>query len=317
VDTAGKEAALYTFSDSVGWGLARDSAGNLYGTAGSSTTGLGVLFKLDSAGHYSVLYSFTGGEDGSGSNGVVLDTAGNLYGAADGGSANAGLVFKLDPAGDYAVLYSFTGGSDGSQPNYGLLLDSAGNIYGTTNEGGLGAGVIYRLDPSGQETVLYSFPGGADGANPKAGVIRDSAGNLYGTAVNFGQLSGGRQGDGVVFELDAAGNYAVLYTFAGGADGGSPFAGVVRDAAGNLYGTTYMGGSGCGVGCGVVYKVDTAGLETVLYSFTGGSDGAAPESGVILNPAGNLYGATPFGGKGAFVGMDSPGAGVIYKVTTQ
>jgi uncharacterized repeat protein (TIGR03803 family) len=299
VDAAGNETALYTFPDSVGWGLARDSAGNLYGTAGSSATGLGVVFELDSSGQYKVLYSFTGGADGSGSNGVILDTAGNLYGAADGGAANAGLVFKLDPAGDYTVLYSFTGGSDGSQPNYGLILDSEGNLYGTTNEGGLGAGVVYKLAQSGEETVLYSFPGGADGGTPLSGVVRDAAGNIFGTAAGYGELGGGRQGSGVVFELDAAGRYAVLYTFTGGADGGTPYAGVVHDAAGNLYGTTYLGGAGCGSGCGVVYKLDSAGQETVLYTFTGRADGANPEAGVIQDPVGNLYGTTPWGGKGA------------------
>src|SRR5581483_6151261 len=129
--------------------------------------------------------------------------------------------------------------------------------------------------------VLYSFRGGADGANPKAGVVGDSVGNLYGTT-----SSGGTAGSGVVYKLDATGHETVLYSFAGGTDGVNPNAGVIRDAAGNLYGTTFYGGTG---NVGIVYKLDTAGNETVLYSFTGGTDGAHPY-GLIRDAAGNLYG---------------------------
>src|ERR1700722_13401946 len=95
VDTAGKETALYNFTNGVGWGIARDSDDNLYGTTGNSATAFGGLFKLSATGEYSLLYSFAGGADGDGSDGVIVDRAGNLYGTADGGSSNAGLVFKL------------------------------------------------------------------------------------------------------------------------------------------------------------------------------------------------------------------------------
>ena len=115
-------------------------------------------------------------------------------------------------------------------------------------------------------------------------MIRDSAGNLYGTTE-----AGGTANAGVVFKVDTAGQETVLYSFTGGADGGSPYAGVIRDSAGNLYGTTWDGGT---ANAGVVYKVDTAGQETVLYSFTGGADGGSPFAGVIRDSAGNLYGTT-------------------------
>jgi uncharacterized repeat protein (TIGR03803 family) len=222
-------------------------------------------------------------------------------------------VFKLDSSGQYTVLYTFTGGADGSQPNGGLILDSAGNLYGTTREGGLGAGVVYKLDPSGQETVLYSFTGGADGGDPFAGVIPDAAGNLYGTTAGYGQLADGNQGSGVVFELDAAGDYTVLYTFTGGSDGGAPEGRLVRDQAGNLYGTTNSGGTpelqiGCSSGCGVVYELNPSGQETVLLSFNW-ADGASPEAGVIRDAAGNLYGTCLDGG--------TAGSGVLYKLKPQ
>jgi uncharacterized repeat protein (TIGR03803 family) len=139
------------------------------------------------------------------------------------------------------------------------------------------------LPAAAQETVLYGFLGGPDGSGPAAGVIFDSAGNLYGTT-----YGAGASGAGVVFKLDTTGHETVLYAFTGGADGGQPQAGVIFDSAGNLYGTTYGGGASR---AGVVFKLDTAGHETVLHSFTGGADGYGPLAGVILDSAGNLYGS--------------------------
>jgi uncharacterized repeat protein (TIGR03803 family) len=312
LDTAGQETVLYSFTGGADGstpqaGVIRDSAGNLYGTTfQGGARDLGLMYKVNAAGgQETVLYSFPGAPDGDNpQGGVILDSAGNLYGTTQqGGPANAGVVYKLGATGE-TVLYSFTGGADGSGPRGGVIRDSAGNLYGTAYAGGAsGLGVVFKVDTSGHETVLYSFTGGADGCLPQAGVIRDSAGNLYGTA------------SPVVYKLDTAGNYTVLYRFTGGADGANPNTGVIRDSAGNLYGTTYNGGTpGCndyGVGCGVVYKVDTAGHETVLYSFTGGADGANPNAGVIRDSAGNLYGTTYLGG---LTSCDVSGCGVVYKV---
>jgi uncharacterized repeat protein (TIGR03803 family) len=246
---------------------------------------------------------------------VVRDPAGNLFGTAYGGGAGAGVVYTLDAAGHQTVLYSFTGGPDGGEPYAGVIRDSAGNLYGTTFSGGTagynatgyaGFGVVYKLDASGQERVLHIFRGGPGGSDPSAGVIRDSDGNLYGTT-----FDGGAEGYGVVYKVDTTHQETALYTFAGGADGGNPQAGVIRDSAGNLYGTTEGGGayssSSCYAGCGVVYRVDTAGQETVLYSFTGGADGGDPQPGVIRDSAGNLYGTAYVGGTGY---------GVVYKLDT-
>src|SRR5580658_1308052 len=242
----------------------RDSAGSLYGTTlFGGTWGAGVVYKVDAAGRQSVLYAFTAGNDGGYPyGGVIPDGAGNFYGTAlnygitaSGGIA-FGVVYKLDAAtGQETVLHGFTGGTDGGYPEGGAILDSAGDLFGTTAGGGAhGEGVVFMLDAAGHETVLHSF-NGADGDDPQAGVIRDAAGNLYGTT-----YFGGAAGAGTVFKLDAAGKEAVLYSFTGGADGGNPQGGVIRDAAGNLYGTTLYGG---GAGAGVVFKLDGAGNETV------------------------------------------------------
>jgi uncharacterized repeat protein (TIGR03803 family) len=328
VNAAGRETALYNFSGGADGAFPEssvvlDDAGNAYGTAtggGSApgTAGFGVVFKISSAGQETVLYTFKNGADGARPGGVILGSAGELYGNAGGGAAGGGVVFKLDPSGTQTVLCSFTGGKDGGGPG-DIIMDSAGNIYGTTYSGGAsGLGVVYELDTSGRETVLYSFPGGPDGAVGGANLFRDSAGNLYGTTWAGGG-SVDEAGSGVVFELDAAGNYAVLYRFTGGADGGTPFAGVIRDPSGNLYGTTNEGGTSgdCTGGCGVVYKISASGEEIVLHSFTGGADGSSPSAGLAFGSAGGLFGTTPWGGKGATATAPFSGAGVVYEIAPQ
>jgi uncharacterized repeat protein (TIGR03803 family) len=291
-------------------GLTRDSEGKLYGTTSKGgASGYGAVFTLAANGTETVMYSFTGGADGSvPMAGLILDPEGNLYGTTQnggasgtGGASGAGVVFELNAMGTETVLYNFTGGADGGNPEAGLLRDREGNLYGTTERGGASsAGIVFKVDATGQQTVLYAFTGGTDGGYPLAGLVGDSEGNLYGTT------SGGGAGAGVVFELDSNGAETVLYRFTGGADGGSPFAGLVRDSAGNLYGTTSAYGQSTGFGYGVVFKLDTAGTETVLHAFTGGDDGALPYAGVIRDSAGNLYGTTYQGGK--------TNCGVVFKV---
>ena len=316
-----KEVVLHNFASPPrgaypATGVVRDSSGNLYGTTngaysdvgGGGTDNAGVVFKVDTSGNETVLYSFTGGADGSTPNGVIRDSKGNLYGtAAIGGASGAGVVFRVDRSGHETVLYTFTGGADGGNPYGGVIRDSAGNLYGVTDSGGNGAGVVFKLDRSGHETALYTFTGGADGSTP-TGVIRDWAGNLYGTTT-YGGSASGTAGAGVVFKIDTSGHETVLYTFTGGADGANPLAGVIRDRAGNLYGTTPNGGNALGgLGSGVVFKVDTSGHETVLYTFTGGADGGSPYAGVILGPEAILYGTTDIGG--------THNQGVVFKVDT-
>jgi len=318
VAPSGRETVLYAFTGGANGyepsaGLAADAAGNLYGTTEfSGYAEPGVVYKLDTAGVFSVLYAFVGGEQPYLTKaGVILDPSGNLYGIAPYGGANAeGMVYKLDTSNQETTLYTFSSAPGGTYLNAGVIRDPAGNFYGTTYDGGpANAGVVYKMNAAGHETVLYSFTGGADGRNPQAGVVRDSAGNLYGTTVYGGALPGCTFGFGcgVVYKVDPSGQETVLYTFTGGADGGTPYAGVILDSAGNLYGTASHGGLPCysAYSCGVVYKVDPSGHETVLC-FTGDPDGAWPYAGLTADPAGNVYGTTGGGGKG--------GGGVVYKL---
>ncbi len=314
----------------------------IYGTTAlRGTGGGGVLYKWDTASHYTVLHNFVDADGYGPIAGVIRDSAGNLYGTTyRGGTADSGVVYKLDSAGNYTVLYNFTGGADGGTPYAGVILDSAGNLYGTATGGGTaGYGVVYKLDSAGNYTVLYNFPGGE---SPNySGVVRDSAGNLYGTAggvvykldaddnytfhsftITDGAVpngvilapdglygttqSGGTGGSGdhgVIFKLGASGDFTTLYSFTGLADGGLPLAGVIRDSAGNLYGTTQSGGT---ADKGVVYKLDSAGNYTVLRNFTR-TDGALPQAPVLLSPAGNLIGTTLEGG--------SDNNGVLFELT--
>jgi len=150
---------------------------------------------------------------------------------------------------------------------------------------------------SSTESILYSFTGGGDGADPQADLIQDAAGNLYGTTLTGGNLScSPPNGCGTVFKVSRAGKETVLYSFSGGADGASPID-LIRDAKGNLYGVAGGGGSSnCSGGCGVVYKLSSKGKETVLYSFSGGTDGQNPLAKLIFDANGSLYGTTGFGG---------------------
>jgi uncharacterized repeat protein (TIGR03803 family) len=221
----------------------------------------------------------------------VRDAAGNLYGTTElGGTFDDGTVFRIDPSGAETVLYSFAGSSDGEWPTGGLVRDKKGNLYGTTELGGAdNVGTVFMLDSAGQETVMHSFGAGSDGAIPFAGLAHDAAGNLYGAT-----QSGGAHNYGAVFTISrATGQESVLYSFAGApGDGSSPYATLVVDAKGNLYGTTWNGGANDD---GTVFKLDPAGDETLLHSFAG-SDGRQIYGGLVLDAAGNLYGTALLGG---------------------
>ncbi len=261
-----------------------------------------------------VVYSFTGGADGNEPlfSGVVRDKSGNFYGTTvAGGAFNYGTVFKVDASGNETVLHSFGQhsfgpGKDGRTPGAGVVIDASGHLFGTTNEGGIknpqcekGCGVVFEIDPNGDEKVLHRFTGGTDGGFPFGGVILDSHGNLYGTTE-----IGGISGTGTIFKVDPSGTETILYSFAWQPDAQYPEAGLIRDEAGNFYGTTSAGGV---YGLGTVFELDTSGHETVLYSFAGGfkSDGQDPDTAVLRAPNGDLYGTTFQGGYGI---------GTVFKV---
>jgi uncharacterized repeat protein (TIGR03803 family) len=267
------------------------------------------------SGSESALYSFSGSSDPKFPYaGLIFDKSGNLYGTTESGGANTlGTVFEMSPNANgtwtETVLYSFTGAADGGQPYGGLVLDAAGNLYGTTNYGGStncnsGCGTVFKLTPGSggwTESVIYTFTGGADGREPYARLRFDAAGNLYGTTLQGGNVNSTcTSGCGTIFKLTPGSSgytETVLYAFQGGADGASPYDGLTLDAAGNLYGTTYAGGTGSGT----IFKLtpgSSGWTETVLHAFKGGYDGKSPYGDVILDAAGNLYGTTFQGGQG-------------------
>ncbi|HVI09412.1 MAG TPA: choice-of-anchor tandem repeat GloVer-containing protein [Candidatus Binatia bacterium] len=279
-------------------GMVRDDSGNLYGTTffgGGGTgcdinfNGCGVVFEVTPGGTETVLHAFSGPTDGWNPTGrLIRDSAGNLYGTTPfGGAYGYGTVFKIDSAGNETILHSFHGGGDGANPNAGVVEDSTGNLYGTTRYGGqgcdgAGCGTVYKIDANGQETVLHRLLDGMDGASPMSGVELDSAGDIYGTA-----WAGGIFDFGTVFEIDSSGQEKVLHHFQGGTDGVNPVGGVTLDQAGNLYGAASGAG---GSQIGVIFTVNTSGAESVLYTFTGGVDGAYPTSHLLVDPAGNIFG---------------------------
>jgi uncharacterized repeat protein (TIGR03803 family) len=238
-----------------------------------------------------VLHPFSGGSDGATPHaGLIEPGAGNFYGTTAGGGANGfGTVFRISLAVGGRVLHSFAGGSDGATPCAGLIESSDGNFYGTTRAGGANnSGTVFRITPADTETVLYSFAGGSDGVTPYAGLIEGSDGSFYGTT-----SAGGANNSGTVFRITPTGVETVLHSFGSDSDGATPYAGLIKGSDGNFYGTSVEGGAN---GAGTVFRITPAGVETVLYSFAGGSDGIGPRAGLIEGSDGNFYGTTELGG---------------------
>ncbi len=316
------ETILHTFIENGTDGglpfgsLVRDASGNLYGTAiGGGSDRSGVVFELSPAqgGSWTetILHSFTfNGSDGVGPDAnLIFDSAGNLYSTTNGGGIrNDGTVFELSPqqGGGWTetVLYSFIySGSGGAFPPSNLIADSAGNLYGTTNGGGsYDSGIAFKLTPSGggtwTETLLHNFGHGFDGTFPNAGLVMDSAGNLYGTTE-----SGGTHACGAVFKIspNQGGGWSetVIHNFyCNGSDGNIPFGGLIFDASGNLFGTTYEGGTHSG---GAVFEMSPNGsggwTERVVHNFNpAAGDGSYPRAGLVMDSSGNLFGTTFLGG---------------------
>lgn len=307
-------AVLYTFTDTTqGWqpdaAPILDAAGNLYGTTqyGGTAGGFGTVFKLDTKGDEQVLYSFSGEPDGEDPvAGLIRDRSGNLYGTTIyGGTAGGyGTAFELTRSGSLILLHSFASSPDGADPYSTFVADPNGNGYGTTRYGGSagGYGTVFKVGAGRAETVLYSFAGTPDGEDPQASLIRDPAGNLYGTTI-YGGAAGGY---GTVFKLDKTGKLTLLHSFAGTPDGENPYAGLVGDSAGNGYGTTKYGGTAGGFG--TVFKISTTGKFSLLHSFAGTPDGENPVSGLVVDPAGNVYGTTFYGG--------TLGYGSVFEIDT-
>jgi hypothetical protein len=327
------ENVLFSFTGANGGGpdgtLIFDSEGNLYGTTLESAptancpSGCGIVFKLtpsqDGAWTETILHEFTGGDDGVNPySGVIFDSQGNLYGTTffgggtdctdTYGDKGCGIVYMLSPTagGDWkeTILYRFKGGDDGSGPFAEVIFDSHGDLYGTTLNGGnpkCVCGTVFKLapKPSGawEKTILHVFAfGDNEGQNPYGTLVFDKRGNLYGTTYSGGNY-------GTVFQLapveEDGWRFKLIHVFEGGLDGGDPYAGLILDAHGNLYGTTAF------TAFELRLNGDDTWTETVLYYFNSGI--VFPSAPLVFDKDGNLYGTCIYGG--------SADGGGVFKLT--
>jgi uncharacterized repeat protein (TIGR03803 family) len=282
---------------------------------------------------FTVLHSFTFNPDGAFPNPLIRDAHGNLYGTTRagggcfGGSLGCGTVYKIDNTGKETILYDFAAGNDGLDPQSALVRDETGNLYGTTQGGNhLGASTVFKVAPNGKETVLHVFTGLTTGCCQDSPLALDAKGNLYGMSPYVGDLNCGRDlGCGTLYRVARSGKFTLLHTFKG-TDGAQPEGGLVRDAKGNLYGATLIGGdignNACPVtnndrrtpfGCGTIFKLDAKGKFTVLHTFKQHADGSIP-LGLIQDAAGNLYGEATYGGD--LKCYPPYGCGTIFKIDT-
>lgn len=316
------ESVLYSFTSQQDGGqpyggVTLDGQGNLYGAAVTGGTGMaceggcGVVYKLTKNGtsfSHSVIYNFTGGNDGSGPGaGLTFDGQGNLYGMTPtAGEFGLGVIYKLAPDGSggwtHSVVHAFTGGLDGATGSAGRLQMYQGKLYGVATVGGAhGKGTVFRLTPQAgggwSLETLYAFKGPPDGGLPYGALVRDAQGRLYGTT-----YYDGAHGLGAVYQLTptASGPWKerVIHSFEGNYEGAYPISHLNIDAAGNLYGTASEGGDeGCY--CGTVFWLSPAGGPyhyNVLHTFAGSPDGKYPYNGMVRGPGGKLYGTTVRGG---------------------
>lgn len=326
LSNTGKFSVLHTFNGYDGDipvnALVQDTSGNLYGmtTYGGKYNcydiGCGVIFKVTTSGDFTVLYNFTGGTDGDiPIAALTIDPEGNLYGTTHD-EVDGGQVFEFTTTGELKVLHNFT--QNWMVPDT-IVRDSKGNLYGTTFQGGTyNGGIVFKLAPDRQETVLHNFKGEGDGAESSVLTI-DAAGNLYGGTTQGGYEKGNclsefSVGCGTVFKVAADGTFSVLLVFNN--KDGNEASGLVIGPKGDLYGTTYAGGScNYGYGCGVVFKL-AAGehKDLVLHKFTGQSDGFYPD-GLVEDSNYNLYGASLYGGDLSCAQGGGGGCGVIFEIT--
>ena len=320
ITTSGKERVLYKFKGYPTDGehphaSLIDVNDTFYGTTacyGDAAGDLGTVFDVTASGTESVLYNFNG-TDGACPEAGLIDVNGKLYGTTESGTkVEDGAVFVITTSGKERVLHSFIKNRDGEAPEAGLT-DVDGILYGTTLLGGKGdSGTVFEITTSGKERVLYSF--GRYGVDPSGGLI-DVDGTLYGTTYD----SNGHD-RGIVFKITTSGVLTKLYGFKGGTDGAGPV-GDLTAVNGALYGVTSAGGGSnkCQIlygypGCGTIFKITGSGVETILYRFTAGTDGAYPNGG-LLEMNGKLFGTTGWGGSGTCAGNSGDsGCGTVFSV---
>jgi uncharacterized repeat protein (TIGR03803 family) len=322
ITTAGALTTIYTFCPEGEAcvdgaqpyaGLVLATNGDFYGTAANGgANSFGTVFQVTSAGKLTALHSFDSTDGASPEVALIQATNGELYGTTSiGGSTDVGTIFDITTAGKFTSLLNFTG-TNGDYPDGKLVQGTDGNFYGTTEEVSSGSGTVFKMTPAGKLTTLHKFTGsGSDGAGPTSALFQASNGNFYGTT-----QAGGTHGDGTVFQITSAGKLTTLYSFCAKSectDGANPSAGLIQATDGNLYGTTFSGGSNetaCNGGCGTIFKITTSGTLTTLYNFcseSGCVDGSQPQEGLVQHTNGTLYGTTYYGG--------SDGLGTIYSLS--
>jgi uncharacterized repeat protein (TIGR03803 family) len=281
-------------------------AGMLYGTI--AYTGNGVLFSIGANGtHYTVLHNFNGSTDGSAPTPqLALGAGGSIYGTAtNGGAASLGTVWEYSPTAGMTTPHAFGTGvaQDGTFPLQGLARGPGGAFYGSTSQGAIGgSGNIFKVTQAGRYTVLYKFLSGADGHCPFSGVFMAADGTLYGTVVGRGF---GGNPNGSVWKFTRAGGLQTLYIFQNANDGEWPDQAPVVDKAGNIYGTTHVQNSNNFAGA--IWTISAAGQFSVLHDFVADTDGYGPNSPLLLNANGKLYGTTGAGGR--------HGYGTVFEIT--
>jgi len=329
VSTNGTFTMLWNFTDSSDGanpnaGLIQAANGTLYGTASyggndafGGSGGLGTLFNITTNGAtFTTVHEFTGGSDGANSYaGLILGKSGSLFGTTAYGMNNdAGTIFTVTPTGLYATLTGFSGMVDGAYPSADLARGKDGKLYGTAENGGAnGNGAVFAATLSGTVTTLHSFGtvtdsvSGAllDGTFPESNPVQGNDGNIYGTTEESGA-----DGYGTVFKVSTNGTFTTLYSFTGNGDGGYPEAGLIQATDGNFYGTCSGGG---GSGAGTVFQISSNGTFTIIYSFSGGSDGGYPYCTLVQGPDGNLYGTCNGGGNSDAYGDTF---GTIFQLST-
>ena len=324
ISTAGKLKSLYIFctdgepclygAKPLG-GLSLGSNGMFYGTTSlGGSPGDGTVFQITSAGKFKWLYDF-----GTTTNGSepwappILATNNLLYGTTSiGASANEGTIYEMSTTGTNAASLSFVG-KNGVQPYARLIQATNGTLYGTTSQLASGNGSIFAVTENEGFKTLHKFTGAPGGGFLVGGLVQASNGTIYGTT----STSGGNLQGGTVFSITTAGKFKTLYSFCAKAsctDGANPLASLIQASDGNLYGTTYNGGtntSGCNGGCGTIFKITTTGQLTTVYNFcsqSGCADGYYPESGLVQATNGTFYGTTFYGGQ-------SGSAGTVYSLS--
>jgi uncharacterized repeat protein (TIGR03803 family) len=315
-DSSGNVTTLHAFNGldgAVPTGIVSGSDGAFYGTTtyggqlgvSALDPGTGVIYRIDAAGHLTMLFVFPGGERGYRPGPLTQGLDGALYGTAVGGSSLyarfPGIVYRFDPAtGDYRILHTFVI-SDGRDPTGKLFQARDGFFYGTTNQGGpWNAGVVYKVNAAGDFAIVHPFNTN-EGSEPKAGVFQASDGFFYGTLELGGY--GGR-----IFRMDAAGNLKVLFSFGPYSTAGwRPATNPIEARDGFFYGTTARGGTSSSGSYGVVYRLSRSGSLWVLHSFAG-PDGIAPSAPLFQASDGRLFGSTIVGG--------AAGLGTLFRVRT-